>query len=171
MRFPIGRRELTRDRRGTTAVEFALVAPVMLFMVVAIVEYSLFYFKTSFLKHVLYEASRNVQTGEVQDAVDPQAYFQAEFCEDAIFLIKCEDVFFDVRSAATLSAVSFPAATFDSDGEPTNFVFQPGSANQVTTMRVATPYRFVTPFMQDVFQPDGAPAIIVGYSVARNEPF
>lgn len=38
-------------------------------------------------------------------------------------------------------------------------------------MRVATPYRFVTPFMQDVFQPDGAPAIIVGYSVARNEPF
>jgi Flp pilus assembly protein TadG len=171
MRFRSARQDIARDRRGATAVEFALVAPVLLFMVIAIVEYSLFYFKTSFLKHVLYEASRNVQTGEVQDAGDPQAYFQTEFCQDAIFLIQCEHVYFDVRSAASLSAVTFPAATFNSQGEPTNFVFQPGSANQITTMRVATPYRFVTPFMQDVFQPDGTPAIIVGYSVARNEPF
>ncbi|MCI4643752.1 MAG: pilus assembly protein [Hyphomonadaceae bacterium] len=166
-----GKRRFIGNRGGATAVEFALVAPVMLFMVVAVVEYSLFYFKTSFLKHVLYEASRNVQTGEVQDAGDPQAYFQTEYCDDAIFLIRCEDVFFDVRSASTLSAVSFPTATFNSQGEPTNFVFQPGTASQVTTMRVATPYRFVTPFMQDVFQPEGSPAIIVGYSVARNEPF
>lgn len=171
MRFRPGTTRFARNRRGATAVEFALVAPVMLFMVVAIVEYSLFYFKTSFLKHVLYEASRNVQTGEVQGADDPQTYFQTEYCDDAVFLIRCEDVYFDVRSAASLSAVTFPEATFNSAGEPTNFVFQPGTANQVTIMRVATPYGFTTPFMQAVFQPDGAPAIIVGYSVARNEPF
>ncbi|MEO0817899.1 MAG: TadE/TadG family type IV pilus assembly protein [Pseudomonadota bacterium] len=168
----IGRKQrLTRDKRGATAVEFALVAPVALFMVIAVIEYSLFYFKTSFLKHVLYEASRNVQTGEVQDAVDPQAFFRAEYCDDATFLIRCEDVFFDVRAAASLSAITFPNATFNSNGEPTNFVFLPGGANDITTMRVATPYRFFTPFMQDIFQPDGSPAIIVGYSVARNEPF
>ncbi|MEL6661614.1 MAG: TadE/TadG family type IV pilus assembly protein [Pseudomonadota bacterium] len=165
------KKQFRRDSRGATAVEFALVAPVALFMVVAVIEYSLFYFKTSFLKHVLYEASRNVQTGEVQDAADPQAFFQTEYCSDATFLIRCQDVFFDVRSAANLGAVSFPNATFNADGEPTNFVFQPGAANDITTMRVATPYRFITPFMQEIFQPDGSPAIIVGYSVARNEPF
>lgn len=163
--------QLGGDRRGATAVEFALVAPVALFMVVAVIEYSLFYFKTSFLKHVLYEASRNVQTGEVQDAGDPQTYFQTEYCDDAAFLIRCEAVFFDVRSAASLSAITFPDATFNTDGEPTNFVFQPGGPNDITTMRVATPYRFITPFMQDIFQPGGSPAIIVGHSVARNEPF
>ncbi|MEM9740710.1 MAG: TadE/TadG family type IV pilus assembly protein [Pseudomonadota bacterium] len=163
--------QFPQDRRGATAVEFALVAPVALFMVVAIIEYSLFYFKTSFLKHVLYEASRNVQTGEVQDAIDPQALFQTEYCDDATFLIRCEDVFFDVRAAASLGAITFPSATFNASGQPTNFVFQPGGPNDITTMRVATPYRFFTPFMQDIFQPDGAPAIIVGYSVARNEPF
>lgn len=165
----IGR--LGRRTSGATAVEFALVAPVALFMIIAVVEYSLFYFKTGFLKHVLYEASRNVQTGEVQDALDPQAHFQAEYCEDAAFLVSCENVFFDVRSAPSLSTVSFPVAAFNADGEPTNFVFQPGAAGDITTMRVATPYRFITPFMQTIFQPDGAPAIIVGHSVARNEPF
>lgn len=160
-----------RRTSGATAVEFALVAPVALFMIIAVVEYSLFYFKTGFLKHVLYEASRNVQTGEVQDALDPQAYFQAEYCEDASFLVSCSNVYFDVRAATSLGAVSFPEATFNDDGEPTNFDFQPGGAGDITTMRVATPYRFITPFMQDIFQPHGAPAIIVGYSVARNEPF
>lgn len=159
------------SRRGATAVEFALVAPVCLFMAMAIVEYSLFYFKTSFLKHVLYEASRNVQTGEVQDNIDPQAYFRAEYCDDASFLVRCEDVYFDVRSAASLAAVTFPDATFDTDGAPTNFVFQPGAPDEITTMRVATPYQFFTPYMADIFQPGGTPAIIVGYSVARNEPF
>ena len=161
----------TGNRRGATAVEFALIAPVFLFMVMAIIEYSLFYFKTSFLKHVLYEASRNVQTGEVQDAVDPQAYFQTEYCSDAAFLVDCQDVFFDVRSSTDLASITFPAATFDSSGVPTNFVFQPGGPDTITTMRVATPYEFFTPMLQNIFQPDGDPAIIVGYTVARNEPF
>ncbi|MEO0465344.1 MAG: TadE/TadG family type IV pilus assembly protein [Pseudomonadota bacterium] len=159
------------SRRGATAVEFALVAPVFLFFFTAAVEYSLFYFKTSFLKHVLYEASRNVQTGEVQDAVDPQAFFQAEYCDDAAFLVRCEDVYFDVRSAADLASITFPGATFDGSGIPTNFVFQPGGPDTITTMRVATPYSFFTPMMQDIFQPDGSPAIIVGYTVSKNEPF
>ncbi|MEM6666103.1 MAG: TadE/TadG family type IV pilus assembly protein [Pseudomonadota bacterium] len=160
-----------RHRRGTTAVEFALIAPVFLFMLVAVTEYSLFYFKTSFLKHVLYEASRNVQTGEVQDAGDPQTFFQTEYCSDASFLVRCEDVYFDVRSAADLASITFPAASFDANGVPTNFVFQPGGPDAITTMRVATPYRFFTPMMREIFQPGGDPAIIVGYTVAKNEPF
>ena len=160
-----------RHKRGTTAVEFALIAPVFLFMLTATVEYSLYYFKTSFLKHVLYEASRNVQTGEVQDASDPQAFFRTEYCDDASFLVSCDDVYFDVRSAADLASITFPAASFNSNGVPTNFVFQPGAADEITTMRVATPYTFFTPMMQNVFQPDGEPAIIVGYTVSKNEPF
>lgn len=160
-----------RNTRGATAVEFALIAPVFLFFLTATIEYSLFYFKTSFLKHVLYEASRNVQTGEVQDAADPQAFFRTEYCSDAAFLVRCEDVYFDVRSAADLASITFPAASFDAQGVPTNFVFQPGGPDTITTMRVATPYTFLTPMMQDVFQPNGEPAIIVGYTVAKNEPF
>lgn len=159
------------DRCGATAVEFALIAPVALFMIVAIVEYSLFYFKTSFLKHVLYEASRNVQTGEVQDSENPQDFFRSEYCADAAFLMDCDNVYFDVRAAPDLPSISFPDASFGADGVPANFVFQPGGPSEITTMRVATPYRFITPFMSDIFQPDGNPAIIVGYSIARNEPF
>lgn len=169
---PIARlRAYLRQRSGATAVEFALVAPVALFMLIAIIEYSLFYYKTAFLKHVLHEAARNVQTGEVQREADPQAFFRTEYCQDADFLMRCDDVYFDVRSAPDLASITFPQASFDSDGRPTNFVFQPGGTSDITTMRVAAPFIFMTPFMQTIFQPDGSPAIIVGYSVAKNEPF
>jgi Flp pilus assembly protein TadG len=156
---------------AVTAVEFALVAPVFLLMISGIVEYSLYYFKTSHLKHVLYEASRNIQTGEVQDAADPQAFFQSEYCQDVSFLAECSSISFDVRAFDSLAEISYPDASFGADGAPTNFVFQPGGSDQLTVMRVATPYTFITPLMADIFQPSGQPAIIVGYSVARNEPF
>jgi hypothetical protein len=38
-------------------------------------------------------------------------------------------------------------------------------------MRVALPYKFVTPFMQDIFLGKSKNAIVVGYTVAKNEPF
>lgn len=164
-------RRFKSAKNGATAVEFAMVAPVFLIMVSGIVEYSLYYFKTSHLKHVLYEASRNIQTGEVQDADDPQAFFQSEYCKDVAFLASCSSISFDVRAFDSLGDITYPDAVFDADGKPTNFVFQPGNSEQVTVMRVSTPYRFITPMIADIFQPDGAPAIIVGYSVAKNEPF
>lgn len=148
-----------------------MVAPVFLLMVAGIVEYSLYYFKTSHLKHVLYEASRNIQTGEVQDAENPRAFFREQYCKDVSFLARCDSISFDVRAFDSLAGISYPDAVFDAAGAPANFVFEPGSSEQITVMRVSTPYRFVTPLMADIFQPDGQPAIIVGYSVARNEPF
>lgn len=164
-------RQFRAAKGGATAVEFAMVAPVFLFMIAGIVEYSLYYFKTSHLKHVLYEASRNIQTGEVSAADNPQVYFQTEYCKDVRFLASCSSISFDVRAFDNLSDVTYPDAAFDTTGRPTNFVFQPGASEQITVMRVSTPYRFVTPMIADIFQTSGTPAIIVGYSVAKNEPF
>ncbi len=162
---------LGSDTRGATVVEVALIAPVFFFMVIGIVEYSIYYFRTSHLKHVLYEASRILQTGEVQAASDPQAHFRTAYCEDAGWLADCSEIHFDVRSYATLAEIDWPEATFDEEGLPENFVFDPGGPDELTVLRVATPYRFFTPMMAEIFQPDGNAAIIVGYTVAKNEPF
>lgn len=164
-------KNLRQDKRGATVVEFALIAPVFFFMVLGIVEYSIYYFRTSHLKHVLYEASRNLQTGEVQAASDPQAHFRDAYCDDAGWLTDCSQIFFDVRNYSSLGEIAWPEATFDEDGVPEDFVFDPGGPDQLTVLRVATPYRFFTPMMARIFQPDGSAAIIVGYTVAKNEPF
>lgn len=92
-------------------------------------------------------------------------------CADAADFFKCSDVYLDVRSYATLSAVTFPTANFDADGVPSNFVFQPGGASQITAMRASATYNFITPFLTDIMQPDGKPVMMVGFSIFKNEPF
>jgi Flp pilus assembly protein TadG len=152
-------------------VEFAIVAPLFFLMVIAAAEYFLYFFKRSLISHVMYEASRDIQTGEIQANANPATAFRDAWCPKAMGVVSCDAISFDVRSFNTLADVSFPAATFDANGKPTNFVFQPGSGDQITAMRASTPHRFVTPMMADIFQDGDAPVIIVGYSVARNEPF
>ncbi|MEL7547926.1 MAG: TadE/TadG family type IV pilus assembly protein [Pseudomonadota bacterium] len=159
------------DSRGAVLIEFALVYPVFLILVFTTAEYSYYLFKRNFAKHVLYETSRTIQTGEIQFADDPEAIFQLTYCEFANVLLDCNKVFFDVRSYAELSDATFPAATFSAAGHPTNFVFEPGDSEEITVMRVSTPHEFVTPWMRTAFQADGAPAIVIGYTIVKNEPF
>jgi len=165
-----GRPARRSDSRGATAVEFALIAPVFMLVTVAVVEYSVFFFKHAHLKHVLYEASRSLQTGQVQAADDPAAAFSAEYC-DHVVIVRCDDVHFDVRAYSSLGEVNPPAPLFDADGAPTNFVFQPGGSGEVSVLRVSTPHRFTTPWIGAIFGVGDGPAMLVGQSVAQNEPF
>lgn len=163
-------RHIYGDKKGATLVEFAFIAPVFLLIIVAVVEYSIYFFKISHLKHVLYEASRTIQTGEIQRSSDPVAAFNAAFCDDVV-LIRCDAVYFDVRAYDSLGAINLPAASFNDQGSPTNFVFQPGGSGQITVMRISTPHRFSTPLMANVFGLGDKPAILIGQSIAQNEPF
>ena len=76
-----------------------------------------------------------------------------------------------MRSFATVADVVFPNPTFDSNGKPTNFVFQPGGSSQITAIRASATHNFITPFLTDILQPQGKPVILVGFSIFKNEPF
>lgn len=152
-------------------MEFAIVGPVFFFMLFATIEYGVYFFKKSVAQHVLYETSRVLQTGQVQRSDNPETEFQAVYCEAAMTIFDCNDISFDVRAFDSMADIVIPDATFNSSGRPTNFVFQPGKGEQITALRVSIPHQFITPMMRDIFQPDGTPAIIVGYSISKNEPF
>lgn len=159
-------------RRGNTLIEFALIAPVFFLVIFGLVEFVLFQFKSNALSHVVYEAARNLQTGEAQSAGDVEQAFMDEACAHASGLIDCEDIRFDVRSYETLGEVTFPMPTFDENGEPENFVFEPGGANEFTAVRAAVHHEFVTPFMAELFGmgPD-LPAIVNSFAIVKNEPW
>ncbi len=163
---------LSRARDGNVMIEFALLAPVFFMMIMGLVEFVLFQYKTYALNHVVYEAARNLQTGEVQTAEDMLEAFQAEVCDKAGGMIDCEAIVFDVRSFTNLADITYPPATFDEDGNPSNFVFQPGGANEYSVVRASIHHEFITPFMDKLFQmgPD-MPAIVNSYCVVKNEPW
>src|SRR5690242_19869677 len=154
-------RRLSKEKGGNTMIEFALLAPVFFMLVMGLVEFVLFQYRTYALNHVTYEAARNLQTGEVSNADDMLKAFKDEVCAHSGMMIDCDDIFFDVRSFDAIKDITYPPVQFDSEGKPTNFKFEPGGANKYTVVRSAIHHQFVTPFMDKLFRmgPD-MPAIV-----------
>ena len=165
-------RRLLRAKGGNVLIEFALLAPVFFMLVMGLVEFVLYQYKVYALNHVVYEAARNLQTGEVQNSGDMQAAFEDEVCDQAGVLLDCSEIKFDVRTFDDLDDITYPPVTFDENGLPTNFVFEPGGANQYSVVRAAMHHQFITPFMDKLFQmgPD-MPAIVNAYVIVKNEPW
>ena len=65
-----------KDRKGATAVEFALVAGPFLALVAAIVQTFLVFFAQELLESVVQLSSRQILTGQVQSQQMTQAGFQ-----------------------------------------------------------------------------------------------
>jgi Flp pilus assembly protein TadG len=165
-------RRISRSESGSTLIEFALLAPLFFILIIGLIEFVLFQYKTYALNHVVYEAARNIQTGEVQTSGDMLEAFEEEVCAQAGSLIDCEEITFDVRSFDNIGAINFTPAEFDAEGNPSNFVFEPGGPEDYSAVRAAIKHNFITPFMNEVFGlgPD-LPAIVNGYVVVRNEPW
>lgn len=177
MRF---KRSLSKSKDGNTLVEFALLAPVFFMLIAGMVEFVLYQYKVYALNHVVYEATRNLQTGEAQNWDDGDAgttnddwvAFRNEVCAHSSTLLDCNALVFDVRNFATISAITYPPPTYDENGIPTNFVFQPGGPKAYSVVRASMHHEFVTPFLRDLLGlADGAPAYVNAYSIVRNEPW
>lgn len=153
-------------------IEFALLAPVFFMLITGLIEFVLFQYKTYALNHVVYEAARNLQTGEVQNSGDMLAAFKAEACAKAGAMLDCDEIVFDVRSFDSIKDITYPAVTFDSSGNPSNFKFEPGGANKYSVVRAAIHHQFITPFMDRLFRMGpNQPAIVNSYCIVKNEPW
>lgn len=165
------RKFLSGEIDGSTVTEFAMIAPIFLFVVFSIIESSVFFIHRHTLRYVVFESTRDIQTGEIQRSSDPEAAFKTAYCSHTPAFIDCSEIQIDVRSFAKLSDVSFEPLEFDEDGKVKNLKFLPGKQEQITMVTAAMRYNFNTPGLKKVFQNDGEPVVMVGYSIAKNEPF
>ena len=165
-------RRLRKARDGNVMIEFAMLAPVFFMLIMGLVEFVLYQYRTYALNHVVYETARNLQTGEVQTSADQLEAFKQAACDAAGVMIDCNEIYFDVRAFDALNEITYPPPEFDENGVPTNFVFEPGLAEQYSVLRASIHHQFVTPFMAELFQmgPD-LPAIVNAFVVVKNEPW
>lgn len=59
-------RELARDRSGVTAIEFAAVAPIFFGLLLSVIETGIVFAANSMLENAVYNASRQILTGQLQ---------------------------------------------------------------------------------------------------------
>jgi Flp pilus assembly protein TadG len=140
-------RRFRRSRRGSAAVEFALVAPVFFALLFAIIETSLVFFASQVLESGIQDSSRQLYTHRLQDSglsvTDEKAKFQADLCTSVqVLLTNCPlDVDVQFYPAGSTITITDP---IDASGNysNTNLVFQLPPKNSSATVVVRGFYQW-----------------------------
>jgi len=127
------------DDRAATAVEFALVAPPFLALLVGIIQTFLVYFASQLLETVVNQSSRLILTGQVQSASMSQSQFAAQVCSQVVIFFNCNNLMIDVETYGAFCSANtgMPTLTFNAQGQVTNtWNYNPGTAGQIVVVRV-----------------------------------
>jgi Flp pilus assembly pilin Flp len=162
------------DRRGATAVEFAMIAAPFLFLIFGLVEVCMIFIMSSLMEHAVSEASRPLRTGEAQNAEMTLEEFRQNVCLEFYEILDCGNrLSIDVRTINRFSD-SPSDLPLDEDGnvDDEDFGFDPGEANEIVTVRVFYAWDLITPFISQPMQNmSGSRHLLSATAVFRNEPF
>ena len=162
------------ERRGAAAVEFALVAAPFLFIIFGLMEVCLLFIMSTTLEYAVAEASREIRTGQAQEAGFSQLDFRNSVCSDMFGLMGCDsNLHIDVQRLSGFSSMNL-GNPVDADGnfDGSGFAFQPGGANDIVAVRVYYEWTLVTPILsKPLANLANGKHLIQASAVFRNEPF
>jgi len=170
-------RKAFRDRTGSAAVEFALVAPVFFALMYSIFEVGWFYFVNSQVDAATLRAGRLIKTGQAQElGLDKTEFFNVVCPPLAMFGDCAANVTVEVErfnSFSALVANSAPAVCRDDDPSVvTNIPYNPGTDADIIRLRVCLIYKTINPAIGiNLSDAEGGVRHVVGSYLFRNEPF
>lgn len=162
------------DRRGATAVEFAMIAAPFFFLIFGLIEVCLIFIMSTVMEHAVSEAARPLRTGEAQGAGMTQVQFRQAVCSELFDMLDCDArLYIDVRTVSNFGA-SPTGAPIDVDGtfDDSEFKYEPGGPNQIVAVRVFYEWDLITPYIsQPLRNMAGNKHLLQASAVFRNEPF
>jgi Flp pilus assembly protein TadG len=168
-------RRLRRDaRKGSAAIEFAVIAPVFFILLMGIIENGVIYFAGSTLQYATDNAARYVRTGQAQTASMTQAQFRTMICNDITPLLACDsNLQIDMEAYTGYASATFTSPTTPTGGlNPALDNYQLGSACSVVLVRTFYTWQVLTPGLsQFLTNITGGYHLITATSAFRNEPF
>ena len=162
------------DNSGATAVEFALIAAPFFFLIFGLLEISLIFIVSTTLEHGLNEASRQIRTGDAQNAQISQSDFLRDVCDELFGLLDCDNnLAIDVRVFSDFGNSSFTSGT-DANGNfsPGAFQFDAGQRDDIILARAYYEWELITPIISaPLANLDNGNLLISSGIAFRNEPF
>ena len=161
-----------RNRRGSAAVEFALVAPVFFALLFAIIETGLMFFASQVLETITQDSARMIQTGQAQTASYTQAQFQSYVCSQISALFSCANVYVDVERYPAFTNVTINSQIDASNNFINNMQYNPGGPGDIVVVRLFYPWpQIVTGLGYNVTNLSGNKRLLVATAAFRNEPY
>jgi Flp pilus assembly protein TadG len=168
-------RGLLRDRRGATAVEFALLVVPFMIMLIFGIQASIIYFLDQALQSVAQSAARQLMTGSAQDAGLTQAQFKTAVCNIAGSIFTCGNIYVDVQSGQDFSSITTttPTITYNASGVPTNtWSYSPGGPGDIVITRVMYDWPVVGGvYAVGLANQGNGSHLMIATVVSKNEPY
>jgi Flp pilus assembly protein TadG len=169
-------RRLPGDDRAATAVEFALLVPPLIFLILASLQLSIIFFAGQYLQSLTTLAARQIMTGQIQNAGDSQSQFQTAVCANAPTLFfSCGNMMVDVESASSYSSLNTATLTptYNGSGAVTNtWAYSPGNPGDIVILRVMYNWPVVAaPLLPGLADQSNGSRLLVATSVFKNEPY
>jgi Flp pilus assembly protein TadG len=166
-------RRFRRNRRGSAAVEFALVAPVFFALLFAIIETAIVFFASQVLETVTQDSARMILTGQAQSAGYSQSQFKNYVCGKINVLFDCANgIYVDVKSYPAFSSISIA----DPIDAGKNFVppnnYSPGGPGDIVVVRLFYQWPLiVTGLGYNISNLSGSKRLLSATAAFRNEPY
>jgi Flp pilus assembly protein TadG len=166
-------RRFGRAREGATAVEFALIAPAFIALLVAIFQVCVYVFVQQTLQNAATQAGRLFLTGQAQGW--SQTAFKNYVCNNYLpTMFSCSSLIVSVQTYQSFAAANTSApALYDANGQAiTNFPYSPGVQGQIMIVQLVYPWTVVSGPLGFAISnlPNGA-AEMMGISAFRVEPY
>ncbi|KRR24755.1 pilus assembly protein TadG [Bradyrhizobium lablabi] len=165
-------RRFRRNRRGTAAVEFALVAPIFFGVLFAIIELALVFFASQILETVTQDTSRLILTGQAQNSSFTQAQFKNAVCAKLTIMFDCVNgISIDVQSYKAFSSVNVSDPIVSGNFVPPNN-YLPGGPGDIVVVRLFYKWPlFVTGLGYNVANISGNQRLLTATAAFQNEPY
>jgi Flp pilus assembly protein TadG len=163
-----------RAARGSAAIEFALIAPIFIGLLISVLETGIYFFAQNVLQTATVQSSRLFLTGQAQAGSLTQAQFASDVCPYIQALFTCGGLMIDVNNYASFTGanVSTPVLTFNAQGQVTNtWNYVPGTAGEIMVVRLMYQWPVITgPFALIIPNLSNGTSLIMGVTAFKVEP-
>ncbi len=175
-------RRFLRNKRGSSAVEFAIVVPVFLALMFSTFEVGWFYFVNAVVDSATINIARFIRTGQAQSAgydsqSDRESFFADEVCPKLSFLVDCDArVTAEVQTFATFQDLANDTTPITCrDDQPDaidNLAYNPGSDNAIVRVRICVIYDTLNPAIgMSLAKNDAGQRRVAATYILRVEPY
>ncbi len=167
--------DLLKDTRGSAAVEFALVAAPLLFLIFACIELALIFLLSVTLDNATGLAARDIRTGLTTNTNTSVIQFKQKICNNLGWLSgSCmSSIQVDVQTYQNFAGLSGALPPIvDGKFKAANFNYTIGGGSKIQLVRVYYEWPLMTPLLDGALSRLGNhDAVISAKAVFRNEPF
>jgi Flp pilus assembly protein TadG len=175
-----GRKALRRfgkSRKGSAAIEFALVVIPFFLLTFGLVEIAMIGLAQTSLNFAVSETARQIRTGQAQLNGVTEEEINALLCGEVsnFLVLSCEEnLYLDVNTYSSFVDAGNDDTNPVEDGEfdDSGFGYTPGVGNSIVVVRAYYRWQILTPMFESVFENiDGGQRILISTMMFRNEPF